>query len=267
MRMFMTVMFRPDILYSDKAMLVLSKPPGTAVHDAPGPGRSLLRALRLEQGPELTPVHRLDKDSSGVLILARSKEIAARLQKNWHLAKKTYWALCEGIPPNQCGVIDEPILENQTGKPERLKSALRYYQLKHPNSVLPPIPEPKTSAVHPAGRFSQTAYRVIEKFNCSQSRWSWLEVQPQQGRMHQIRVHLAQLGHPLAADPLYGRRECLCASDFGANGSGILQRMPLHAAELTFIHPIDQKREMTVKAPLPEDLFSILKLLRQCVVL
>src|SRR5208283_5146775 len=110
------------VLYSDAEIVVVDKPPGLAVHAAPGPGKSLLRELREQLGlSALVPVHRLDKDASGVLLLARTKEAAARLQRRWAEVVKTYLALCCGAPPAEQGVIDAPILENQTGKPERLR--------------------------------------------------------------------------------------------------------------------------------------------------
>ena len=250
---------RPNILFSDESLLAISKPPGIAVHESPGQGHSLLRDLRLEHGASLTPAHRLDKDASGVLLLARSKAIAARLQRSWHLARKVYWALCDGIPGQSQGVINELILENRTSKPERMENALRYFRKTHPDRQLPPAPAAKTSAVHPAGRSSQTNYGIIETFG---DRWCWLEVRPQQGRMHQIRVHLAYAGHPLAVDPLYGRRNLLCASDIGAMGAEVLTRMPLHAAKLTFIYPSNPEREISIDAPLPDDLKNVLTILR-----
>jgi 23S rRNA-/tRNA-specific pseudouridylate synthase len=251
------------VLYTDASLLAISKPAGLSVHEAPGPGSSVLRELREGQGLSgLTPVHRLDKDASGVLLLAKSKEIAALLQSLWSRAEKTYWAICEGVPPQTSGTIDALLLEHQTGKPERLANAVRYYKKTHPDAPLPPLPAPKSSAVHVAGRSAQTDYRLIESFG----RWSWLEVRPHQGRMHQIRVHLAHLGCPLAVDTLYGRRKVLLARDLssesGEPDAVILSRMPLHAAKLAFPDPRKSERLISVEAPLPADMEKLLIVLR-----
>jgi 23S rRNA-/tRNA-specific pseudouridylate synthase len=253
-----------NILYSDEILIAIDKPPGLTVHDAPGPGSSVLRELREKHKlADLTPIHRIDKDASGVLLLARSAKSAAEWQKVWPKVQKVYLALCEGIPKRDCGVIDAPILENQTDKPERIQRALAYFKKTQPEKEIPGLPPPKTSAVHPAGRESQTEYRVIEKFELKNSAWSWLEIRPQQGRMHQIRVHLAHLGHPLACDPLYGKRRDLNQSDVeGAGARVLLVRMPLHASALSVPRPAPRIGNIAISAPLPEDLKDVLEYLR-----
>lgn len=224
------------ILYLANGLLAIDKPSGMAVHDAPGPGRSVLRELRETHGfANLTPVHRLDKGASGVLLLSESKEIASEVQADWPRAEKIYVALCIGVPPQREGTIDAPILENQTGKPERLRNALKYFQKTHPGKTLPPIPAPKTSAVHPAGRPSQTDYRVLSEHNGR----ALIEVRPLQGRMHQIRVHLAHIGCPIVGDATYGK-----------GGGG---RLRLHARELKIWF---RGSEVTIQADVPPD-FSL----------
>ncbi len=162
-------------------------------------------------------------------------------------------------------MIDAPILENQTGKPERLERALAYFKKHHPLETLPPIPAPKTSSVHPAGRASQTAYRVVERFTIAAAQqagaeYALLEVAPRQGRMHQIRVHLAHLGFPLAVDAIYGRRRSLTSRVLRQSGEvDLLGRMPLHAARLTFLN---SGKSQTIEAPLPEDMLNVLAKLR-----
>lgn len=252
-----------DILWDDNDLLAVGKPPGLSVHEAPGPGSSVLRELRLQHGfSGLTPVHRLDKDASGVLLLARTKDAASRLQKNWHSVTKIYLALCDGeFSAANSGLIDAPILEHQTGKPERLRNALRYYQEQHPGEVLPPLPAPKTSAVHPAGRTARTACRVLKTFRCPGGAFSWLEVAPQQGRMHQIRVHLKYAAHPLAVDPLYGTRAEFAPE---AGGAATLKRLALHAWKLVlpravlFTAETEETAEIAIEAPLPHDLAATL---------
>ena len=252
-----------EVLYRDDDLLAIHKPPGLAVHEAPGPGSSVLRALREQHGlAALSPVHRLDKDVSGVLLLARTTFAARFLQKLWPSVEKRYWALCEGVPSPAQGAVDAPILENQTGKPQRLAVAFRYFAERNPGVEIPPPPAPKTSAVHPAGRPARTEYRVVEALG---DRWSVLEVTPRQGRMHQVRVHLAHLGAPLAVDALYGRRAALTARDAGGEGDAVLlARISLHAACLVFPHPREPERRITVEAPLPVDLRETLAALRTC---
>ena len=255
------------ILFESTDLLVINKPPGVAVHDAPGPGGSLLRTLRERGFADLTPVHRLDKDASGVLVFARNTETAAKLTARWPSAVKTYRALCEGAPHQDVGEggkIDAPILENQTGKPERLKRALAYFKKTHPNLPVPPPPEPKTSGVHIAGRESLTHYDVLAKFAIAKREWSWLEVRPEQGRMHQIRVHLHYIQCPLAVDPLYGNRAELKESDVIRNGTPrvLLARMPLHAATLQ-LPATETEAALSFEAPLPEDLTAALAFMNQ----
>jgi len=249
------------ILFSNQFFVAIQKPAGIAVHGAPGPGRSLLSDLRDEMKlPDLTPVHRLDKDASGVLLFARGPEIAAALQKHWASVTKEYWVVCDGIPPERDGVIDALLLENPSDKPQRMGGAVRYFETQNPGVELPPLPQPKRCAVHPAGRASQTKYNVHESFA---GRWSLLSVQPQQGRMHQIRVHLAHIGCPLAIDALYGKRTVLTARDIGGTTDDpVLARMPLHAAKLAipaipFVTPA-----LKLEAPLPEDLERAVTALR-----
>jgi 23S rRNA-/tRNA-specific pseudouridylate synthase len=253
-----------NILYSDEILIAVNKPPGISVHDAPGPGSSVLRELREKNKlTDLTPIHRLDKDASGVLLLARNPKAAAEWQKVWPNVQKVYVALCEGIPKRDCGVIDAPILENQTDKPERLTRALAYFKKMNPNASIPELPPPKTSAVHPAGRESQTEYRVLERFELKKSSWSWLELRPQQGRMHQIRVHLKHLGNPLACDPLYGKRRDLNQLDVEGTGSRVLlTRMPLHAIALSVPRVEPRIGNIAITAPLLEDLQEVLEYLR-----
>ncbi|HLX59954.1 MAG TPA: pseudouridine synthase [Planctomycetota bacterium] len=240
-----------SVLYHANGLLAINKPPSLSVHAAPGPGGSVLRELIAQTGlRELTPVHRLDKDASGVLLLAESKALAAELQRDWARAEKTYWALCDGVPAQTSGVIDARILEHQTGKPERLRNAVRYFQKQNPGAELPPLPAPKTSAIHPAGRASQTRYKVVEAFE----HFSLIEARPLQGRMHQIRVHLAYLGHPLAVDPLYRMRAILIKGD-----AVLLTRMPLHAARLQFEF---RKETIAIEAPMAEDMRAAVEFLR-----
>jgi 23S rRNA-/tRNA-specific pseudouridylate synthase len=251
-----------SVLYSDDALVAVDKPAGLNVHEAPGPGSCVLRELQAQHGLDgLIPAHRLDKNASGVLLLARSKTVVAQLQRDWPATEKSYYALCAGCPPSDDGTLDAPILENRSGKPERLESALKYFRATHPGEEIPPLPPLKTSAVHPAGRSSQTEYHVIERFESNTGRWAWLEVRPKQGRMHQIRVHLAHAGCPLAFDPLYGKKDATEVIFDGRSGRVVLDRLPLHAFRLAFPHPSHGK-QIVVEAPVPDLLAQILDSLR-----
>ena len=264
----------PSILFENTELVAIDKPPGIAVHDAPGPGQSLLKNLKTQLGTsELFPVHRLDKDASGVLLFARMKEVARELERVWSerenpekIVLKTYWAICLGVPEKSEGVIDAPILENQTGKPERLERALNYFKKMNPEKTLPPLPTPKTSAVHPAGRSSQTHYKVLEV--SKDKKISWLEVRPEQGRMHQIRVHLAQLGHPLLVDQLYGKQNSPQSNELFSEKKISLNRMPLHAYRLEIPNPgyllgkVSQPRRIHFEAPMPSDMAGVLNCFR-----
>jgi 23S rRNA-/tRNA-specific pseudouridylate synthase len=246
-----------DILFSDNDLVAINKPPALAVHEAPGKGSSVLRELREQHGlNDLTLVHRLDKDASGVLLLAKSKKIASEIQNRWSEVEKTYLAICNGAPPEESGVIDAPILENQTGKPERLASALRYYKEQNPGVEIPTLPEPKTSAVHPAGRPAQTEYRAIEPLRNAYGLFSLLEVKPRQGRMHQIRVHLKHIGCGLMFDSLYGS---MLGPTFMFEDK---PRMPLHASRLSIPDPRDEKKRIMIDAPLPKDFSELLNALK-----
>ena len=185
--------------------LALEKPAGRVSHGKDG----LLEEARAELGEDLHLVHRLDRDTSGVLLLARGKEALARAHAAWpRSVAKVYVARTRGIPVPREGVVERPLLERRTGKPELLSRALRARygparagQLLAGRRVglIPELPRPGTTAVHPAGRPARTAYRVLEESAGS----ALVELSPREGRMHQIRVHLAALGSPVLGDRLY----------------------------------------------------------------
>ncbi len=185
--------------------LAVDKPAGVPSH---GPG-GLLSAAREEWGDDVHLVHRLDRETSGVLLLARGLEALRAAHEAWpdHV-EKTYVALTRGVPSPREGVVDAPLLERRTSRPDLLLRALkaaygpsRAGHLLAGRRVLaiPPLPEPGRTAVHPAGRPALTAYRVLS----SDGATALVELSPRQGRMHQVRVHLAHLGTPLRGDRLY----------------------------------------------------------------
>ena len=222
------------IVYEDADLLVVDKPAGLTVHPAAGVRRGTLAAALLAYRPELAGVggperpgivHRLDRDTSGLLVVAKSEAARAALTRQWkeRQVEKGYLALvCGRLEPPQ-GVIDAPI-----GRDQRHRQRM---------------------AVVEGGREARTAYRVrryLPAGPTGQEAYSLVEVTPSTGRTHQIRVHFAALGHPLVGDRVYGRP------------SSILRRQFLHADRLAFRHPVDGQ-PLEFESPLPEDLRQALE--------
>ena len=194
------------IVYRDEDIIVVDKPSGLTVHPAPGhPSGTLVNAL-LSIAPELAAsrdkirpgiVHRLDKDTSGLLVVARNERARTDLtrQLKGREVRKTYLALVHGIPQPAQGTIEAPIG-------------------RHPRNR-------KKMAVVAGGREAETKYRVREALD----RFALLEVEPVTGRTHQIRVHLAAIDHPVVGDAVYGKR------------SSLVERQFLHAWRLAFSLP------------------------------
>ena len=228
------------ILYEDTDLIAVDKPAGMVVHPAPGsPTGTLVNAL-LHRGlvtegaagnrPGI--VHRLDKETSGVLLVARTlraHEMLARAFRE-RTVRKRYLALVLGEPKPRDGILTWSIG-------------------RHPR-------ERQRMSIHSrSGRAARTTYRVIESFRDL----SLLELQPETGRTHQIRVHLAALGHPVLADPLYGSRKGRALPKGGPGRE--FARQALHAAEIELLHPTTGA-PLHVVAPLPEDLRVLLEKLR-----
>ena len=222
------------ILYEDADLLVVDKPAGLTVHPAAGVRRGTLAAALLAYRPELAGVggperpgivHRLDRDTSGLLVVAKNEAARAALVRQWkeQQVEKGYLALVHGrLEPLQ-GVIDAPV-----GRDQRHRQRM---------------------AVVEGGRAARTAYRVqryLQGGPSDRDVYSLVEVTPSTGRTHQIRVHFAALGHPLVGDRVYGRP------------SAVLGRQFLHAHRLAFRHPVDG-RLLEFESPLPDDLRQALE--------
>lgn len=217
------------ILHQDAAILVVNKPPGLVVHPGAGQHDGTLVNQLISQFPELLSVgdplrpgvvHRLDKDTSGVMVVARTSAAHASLVGQFaeQAVHKTYLALVEGPPAVERGVIDAPV-----GRHPKRRTAM---------------------SVVSGGKPATTHFTVL----VSAGLHKLLQVTPDTGRTHQIRVHLSAAGLPVAGDPQYGRASAL---------SG-LKRTFLHAHALEFMHPTSRER-VRFQAPLALDLVSVLQ--------
>jgi 23S rRNA pseudouridine1911/1915/1917 synthase len=218
-----------DVVYQDAELIVIDKPAGLSVHPGPGhPDGTLVNALLalcpdLEGiGGTLRPgiVHRLDKDTSGLMVVTKTEPAHQNLSAQFkaHTVTKGYLALATGLVGPSPGQIDAPIARDPHHR--------------------------KKMAVVAGGRAARTRYRVVDRLD----QYSLLELYPETGRTHQIRVHLAFLGHPLLGDSVYGKR------------SPLLGRHFLHAHHLGFQHPtIGGPREF--RSGLPEELEEVMKAL------
>lgn len=229
-----------QILFQDSSLIIINKPAGLVVHPGAGNGRHTLQNALLGLDPQLALVpragliHRLDKDTSGLLVVARTPEahtvLAAAMAAR--AITREYLAICTGVMTGG-GTIDEPIGRHRT---QRTRMAVRS-----------------------DGRPSVTHYRVLDRFRAH----TYLRVQLETGRTHQIRVHLAHAGFPVVGDPLYAGRRRLTAGS-GAKLAAALAAFPrqaLHAAHLKLQHP-RSGRPMEWQAPLPADMLELLALLK-----
>jgi len=225
------------LLYEDADLLVLDKPAGLVVHPAPGhAGGTLVNAL-LHHCRDLAGVggverpgivHRLDRGTSGVLVVAKNDAAHAGLAAQFaeHSIERVYLAFVRGVPQAESGAMDRPIGRHRT---DRKRMSVRTAR----------------------GRAARTRWRVLERYAASGC--ALLEVRPETGRTHQIRVHLAASGLPILGDPSYGGARA------GERG---LARPALHAARLGFTHPRSGQR-LRFEAPLPPDLEALRQALRR----
>jgi 23S rRNA pseudouridine1911/1915/1917 synthase len=229
-----------EILFKDAHLLVINKPAGLVVHPGAGNARHTLQNgllafdADLARVPRAGIVHRLDKDTSGLLVIARTPEAHTALVAMLALRQihRGYIALSTGVMTGG-GTVDEPI-----GRHRSLRTRM---------------------AVRADGRAAITHFRVLERFKAH----TLASVELETGRTHQIRVHLAHLGYPLVGDPVYGGRRRLPAgaSTQLAAALGAFKRQALHAARLALTHPFTAQ-ELAWQAPLPADFEALLAALR-----
>lgn len=224
-----------EIIFENKDLLIVNKPAGMVVHPAAGHYTGTLVHAALAHipdlegiGGELRPgiVHRLDKDTSGLILMAKNERSQIWLQDQFRLrkVKKIYLALVDGKPPTPTGRVEASIARDPS---HRKQMAI--------------VPEGK-------GREAVTEYRVLEQFHG----FTLVEAHPLTGRTHQIRLHMAFLGCPIVGDTLYGHRKKSLEID----------RHFLHAARITIVLP-GESQEKTFEAPLPQELQVVLEKVRQ----
>ena len=236
-----------DILYEDSALIVLNKPAGMTVHPA-GDAQSGTLVNALLNHCETLPgiggvqrpgiVHRLDKDTSGVIVAAKTDHAHRHLSAQFeaHTTTRHYYAVVCGVPSNETGAVNTRIIRS-------------------------PRDRRKMTVTGTGGRHAVTHYRLLERYD----RFSLLKLRLETGRIHQIRVHLSHIGHPVAGDHIYGGGYARALHD--APSAAVkaalvgLNRQALHAHTLGFIHPETEER-LTLSAPMPEDMWWFVEELR-----
>lgn len=211
-----------EILHEDADLLVVNKPAGLVCHPTKPDGRSsLISRVRGYLGPDATPrlVNRLDRETSGVILVAKTAEVAGELGKVFasRAVKKEYLAIVHGHVRDETGVIDAPL-----GKDEHSAVAIK-------------------DCVRPDGTPAQTEFVVARRFSRADGDFSLLRLSPRTGRKHQIRIHLAYVGHPIVGDKLYGPDERVYLDFVAGRLTDAQQRLlvlphhALHAAEVRFV--------------------------------
>ena len=233
----------PEILYEDSYLVVVNKPAGVlTIPDRWDQTKvSLLGIMNETLSSSLRMVHRLDKETSGLILFAKDVEAQREISRQFENREisKTYFALVEGEVKDPSGEIALPLEEDP----------------QHPGM---------TRVDEKRGKPSVTRYEVLQRFQG----FTFLRVTPLSGRTHQIRVHLSGIGYPLAVDYLYGKRSAIYLSELkpnfkrkGAEERPLLSRLALHAGGLRFKNC--DGREITLEAPLPKDLTVTLRYLRK----
>lgn len=237
-----------DIIYEDESIIAVNKAAGMVVHPAKGHWQGTLTsalAFHFEQlssvGGPTRPgiVHRLDRETSGVMIVAKTDAAHWALSKQFEqrTTEKEYFAIVAGVPDHDRDIIKQPIGAHPY---QREKKAIR--------------------ANHSTSRDASTMYEISERFD----RFAAVKVLPKTGRTHQIRIHMAHIGCPVLCDRLYGGRASITAGEIRRDREDqdvLLDRLALHALRLKLTHP-DTGQPIEFNAPLPDDISGLLEALR-----
>ncbi len=239
-----------DVLYEDDSLVAINKPPAMVVHPAKGHWAGTLTSalayhftnLSTAGGPTRPGiVHRLDRDTSGVIVIAKNNRVHLALAKQFEerTTEKEYFAIVAGRPDRDRDIVEQPIGVHPY---HREKMAVR--------------------AGHRTTRDARTFYEVIERFDG----FAALRVLPKTGRTHQIRVHLGYIGCPVLCDRLYGGRAQITRGEISRHDEDehvLLGRLALHARRLRLVHP-ETNEPIEFEAPMPEDMAETLEALRTC---
>lgn len=235
-----------DIVYEDDDLIVVNKPVGMVVHPAAGnPDGTLVNALLYHCGSSLSGiggvirpgiVHRIDKDTSGLLVVAKNDEthLALSAQLKGHHIRRTYYAIAVGNLKEDSGTVNAPIGRHPVDR--KRMAVIRNAELKSREAI--------------------THWTVLARANADGQAFTLLRCELETGRTHQIRVHMASIGHPLLGDPVYGGAN----TQFEAKHKKLVQGQALHAKELEFTHPRTEKI-VRFSCALPESMEKLVKLL------
>jgi len=221
--------FESMVLFEDKHLYVLNKPAGLAVQGGSKTTKhvdALLQGMAAELYDRPRLVHRLDRDTSGILVIAKTRSMATALGKMFQTrsVRKIYWALVSGVPKPEQGLINKPLVKAGGPGDEKVTIA-------------------KSMKVEGAQK-AMTHYAVIDKAPPSVA---WVSLKPVTGRQHQLRVHMQMIGHPIIGDPKYGHLEQDGSGE--QRDEGLARKLHLHARRVSFPHP--KGGEIDVTAPVP----------------
>jgi 23S rRNA pseudouridine1911/1915/1917 synthase len=262
-----------DIVYEDEHFLALNKQADLMVHPARGRWHGTLVNGLVHYGQKWSNVngnwrpgilHRLDRNTTGIMLVAKSDEAHWRIARQFEnrTIQKTYMAVAHGVPDLLADVIDMPIGKDRYVREKQAvrkienggKSAVTLYEVQ------------EIFQRHPQATLEQSRFPSDRNRPAPPERFSLIKLTPKTGRTHQLRVHLSHLGYPIVGDTMYGGRIFQHAAPAGAPDGAPpayfrLERQALHAYEITFVHP-GTLETMTLRAPLPPDITTLLNILR-----